>query len=173
MFYLVFLFFVITPCFAEEKKDPFSKITITSQSAFFGKAGPSLFNVQYKKDVLVTLADSSTIKSDLLEASFRGKEALEKIVFKNNVFVTREHRKISADYVELIIEEKMCKLKGHVKIEQKKTDKDVPLITECEEALVKWESDELTLVGSESSPVNTTIELGGKLRLFGKKTKKG
>ena len=60
-----------------------------------------------------------------------------------------------------------CMLRGHVKIEQKKqTEKDIPVITQCEQAQVSWNDDEIILSGTETKPVETTIKLRGKLRLF-------
>lgn len=172
------------PVFAKglDGVDPLSKIKVQSQRAFFcrNKENKERFCLQYKGNVFVELADSTTIKADFLEIFVQGKglknlqgtsdTGIEKIIFKHNVFVDRKNRKVRADFAELIVPKKLCKLDGNVLIEQVKEDgDDIHLKTECDTARICLETDKIDLCGTQSSPVDTTIKLDGKLRLFGRK----
>ena len=84
--------------------------------------------------------------------------------------MNRNNQKVQADIIEVFVGEKRCDFRGNVKVEQLKAkENDVPIVTECEHARLKWESEEVELVGSEKNPVSTTIKLGGKLRVLRKK----
>lgn len=169
LFCLVFSF-----GFGAENIDPFSKITVTSQNAIFEreKKGSSLFRLMYSENVNVVFADSSTVSSDTLEIFMNSEKEkdstssqLKKVIFKKNVVLTRKNHNIYADNIELAIEKKICKLSGNVKIRQiKQREKDIPFMTECEEALLKWEDEQVTLVGNKQQPVCTTIEVGERLQ---------
>jgi len=163
MFSIVLLCLLFTPCLAKEKTDPFSKITVKSKKALFKKVKDekSKFHLQYKGDVLVTFADSTTIKSDKLELFVQSSSDsnVEKIIFKDNVHVNRNNQEVWADNAEIIVPKKICELSGHVKIKQtKQKEKDIPLCTECERARIVWGKDEVELVGDDNKPVSTTIE---------------
>jgi len=162
--------------------DPFSKITVKSKNAIFQKdeVDKSTIRLQYKDNVQVTFADSTTVSSDKLEifvATEKSKKFehssadVKRVVFKNNVRMNRQNQKVQADEVEVIVSDERCELRGHVKIEQVKvTDKDIPLTTECDRAQIAWNSQEIQLIGSERKPVSTVIELRGKLRKFRRKS---
>jgi len=154
--------------------DPLSKVIVKSQSATIQKdrLDTSMICLQYRDDVHVTFADSSTVSADSLEIFVKKNEA-KKIVFKSNVCMNRNNQKVRADVVKLFVEEKRCELRGHVLVEQmKEQENDVPLKTKCEHARLKWDSEEIELVGSEIHPVSTTIEFGGTLRVLRKNKKK-
>jgi len=166
---------VMLPALASApSKDPFSKITVKSQRALLSKnkKDSSRFCLQYKTKVFVTLADSTTVSSDLLDVFVNTKKTkegtasgVERIVFKDRVKMDRENRHIKADTVEILAQEKLCMLKGNVIIEQKNDGKkSIPVVTKCERAQFSWEKDEVELVGSETKPVRTKIELGGRVQ---------
>jgi len=176
--FLINLFFIfllnITSCFAKESIDPFSKIIVKSDSALFSKdkKDSSLFNLKYKGNVRVSFADSTKITSENLKIFVRTKNSkndIEKIVLEKDVKLNRENRKVQADKVELLVPLSLCKVNGNVKIEQMQNgEKDIPVSTECESAQFRWDKEEIELTGNEEKPVSTTIELGGKLKIFKK-----
>lgn len=172
-FLYIFFIFFFSPL-SPSTNDPFKKITVTSQNATFqkDKKNKSTIYLQYSDKVHVKFADSSTVSSDKLEI-FVEKGDAKKIVFKNNVRMNRNNQKVRADLVEVLVGEKRCDLRGNVRVEQvKKKENDVPIVTECAHARLKWEDEEVELVGSDKSPVSTTIQLGGRLRVLQKKNKK-
>ena len=177
--YLILFSLLLLPALASVQlealsKDPFSKITVKSQRALLSKSknDSSRFCLQYKTNVSVTLADSTTVSSDILDVFVNtkkdkeeGTSDVEKIVFKDRVKMNRENRHIKADMVEIFAQEKRCMLKGNVVVEQKNDGKkSVPVVTRCEQAQFFWGKDEVELVGSETKPVCTKIELGGRVR---------
>lgn len=169
---MLVLCFLGNNAWGAEKLDPFSKITVKSERACFKKMPQdnSSFSLQYKDNVHVCFADSTTVSADQLEVIVQDKTAVERVIFKNNVVVRREHRNVYADNVEIRVHEKLCTLSGHVRVEQLKNGQgELPMCTMCEKARVHWGSDKIELVGCDETPVCTTIELGGKLRLFHKK----
>lgn len=178
-----FLFLILFSRILFAATDPFSKITVKSQNAVFqkDKNDESLVHLQYNDDVQVTFADESTVSSDHLEifvrtGSLKKDEKtgpdVEKVVFKDNVCMDRKNQKVRADIVEVFTADKRCELHGHVKIEQiKQAERDVPLVTKCERAELRWDSEEIELIGTDRRPVSTVIELGGKFGLLQKKDK--
>jgi OstA-like protein. len=166
---LLFLLLFVSTCSADIKPDPFSKITITSRSAFLHKTDPKgLFCLHYRNNVFVTLADATTIHADSLKVFVHAQQSgknteIEKVVFEQGVRIKRENRDVTADKVEILIPKKVCMLVGHVHIQQvKQGEKDVPAVTVCEHAQFSWDTEEFELYGSDTKPIETIIELGGK-----------
>ena len=182
---LLFFFQVILFTCLYCAQDPFSKIVITSNKAVCTKdnGNQHLVTFTYQENVVVTLADQSSIISDELEVeidttktSTQQKNKIEqfkKITFKRNVFAKRENRTLKADTAELYLNEKICKLVGNVKIKQiKEKEKDVPIETLCNHAILNFENEHISFEGSKKAPVSTTIELAGYPSLMKKpKTK--
>lgn len=172
--------------FAHASIDPFSKIVITSDKAC-GKsvkntqAGKHVehFIVDYTTNVRVTFADNSTVTSDKLTAVFEGapkglkKEALrgfKKITFLNNVRITHGIRTATADKADLILGEKKCLLEGNVKIRQtKQKQSDIPISIDSQKAEFCFDDKQISLIGSSSCPVSTTIVLEGHPSVMYKK----
>lgn len=175
--------------------DPFSKINIKSNSAICQKAQtkPNTYFFSYKKNVIVTLADDSTIKADEVEieldsSNLKGltsntktttsknsnfSSVVKKINFKNNVKLNSKNKKIDANYAEIDLNQKICYLSGDVFIEQIKQDKkDLPITTKCENATLSFQTEELTLIGNQENPVNTIIEIDKTLIKKSKKKKR-
>lgn len=175
LFIFLVTFFCVESLSGEGPLAPLSKIVIKSQTALFkrDKKDSSNIHLNYSKDVHVTFADGATIDTDNLDAFVNTKDnEIKKIIFCGNVFVKKGNKKLWADRAELIVKEKLCKLDGHVKVEQlKENDKDIPVTTECGHARISWEGDEIELEGSENGPVNTVIKLDGKLRSLSKNSK--
>ena len=145
----------------------------------------------YLENVLVTFSDNSKIKSDELEieldttkindsldnkttnSSFtetlplnnpnqKNLSQFKKITFKKNIEVTSTNKIIQADQAELFLSEKKCNLSGNVKIKQiKQNPKDLPILTECNSAMLDMESEQVTFLGDTKRPVSTKIELSG------------
>ena len=189
---LIVLFFSKSFC----ATNPLEKITITSNRATCQKDIPTKNMIQfdYIENVLVTFADDSIIKSDNLEILIdtqKAKEKLDtnltntneqkenklsqfkKITFKDNVYIKRENRTINTDKAELYLDEKLCKLFGNIKIVQnKEKPKDLPIVTECNQAILNMQTEQITFLGDSRKPVSTTIELAGHPGLMKKvKTK--
>ena len=184
MFLTIFFLILLTsPISIFANTDPFKKITVTSKSATFQKENKNsqLFRLSYKDNVNVTFADQTKITADELDilveaknihdqdqkntSSGRGASSgVKQVLFKKNVCLKRVNQTVWADEIKLFVQDKTCKILGNVKIEQKKkSKKDIPVTTECEEAFLKWDAQEVTLRGSSSKPVSTTIELVGLL----------
>lgn len=160
--------------------NPFSKITVKSQKAIFQKEladAKDVARLEYSDDVHVTFADKTTVSSDFLEVfvATRPGTEVQRVVFKKNVRMKRLNQKVQADEIEVVVSKKMCELRGNVKVEQvKKKESDVPLKTKCGHATLRWDCEEVELIGSQAQPVSTTIELAGNLRkLQNKKQQKG
>jgi len=197
VFLTIFFFtLLISPLSIFANTDPFKKITVTSRTATFQKENKNsqLFRLRYHDNVDVTFADQTKITADeldiLVEAkNLKGQDSgstnsdpvagsgVKSVLFKKNVCLKRINQTVWADEIKLFVQDKTCKILGNVKIEQKKkSKKDIPVTTECEEAFLKWDAQEVTLRGSSSKPVSTTIELAGllnvrkKKKLVGKKT---
>jgi lipopolysaccharide export system protein LptA len=180
--------------------NPFSKITITSQKATCQRdiSAHNVFLFNYINNVQVIFADGSKITSEKLKIIFSGENIVKgdkkisvaytvtpkkdffsrfkKIIFLNKVCLISQNRLAFADYAELFPKEKICKLKGHVKIQQTKVEKrDVPIVIESSQAMLNLETKELSFVGSLSQPVSTVIELDDCINLdsHGKESVKG
>ncbi|MBD3231195.1 hypothetical protein GF322_00880 [Candidatus Dependentiae bacterium] len=99
---------------------------------------------------------------------------LKRVVFRKNVFIQSTNRIVRSDMAELFFREKKCKLLGNVKIEQVKNNpKDIPILTQCEQAVFNMDKDEIIFLGTQNQPVNTVIKIAGRPGLFKKiKTKK-
>ncbi len=167
------------------------------------KNEPNTFVFNYLDNVLVTFADESKIKAETLEIlldtttiksqldSNTGNTTsstitpttsptqndlsqFKKITFKNNVHISRINRTVDADRAELYLSEKVCKLFGNIKIKQlKENPKDLPIITQCQKAILDIQTEQITFLGDNQHPVSTTIELAGHPGLLKKvKTKK-
>lgn len=161
--------------------DPFSKITITSDTATCKalktstenspKKAPEKFALDYQKNVRVTFADQSSITSDTLHIDFDGSnhEAkgkilnnFKKITFTNNVCITNAQRTVTAQSADLFLETKKCILQGDVKIRQtKEKPSDIPVSIDSQRAEFSFTDKEILLSGSSSCPVSTTIILDG------------
>ena len=166
--------------------DPFSEIKITSKSAICqkDKNDKTLFDFTYIDDVLVIFADGSSAKSEKLSIEINTRKAekkekkkqtlnsIKQITLSNNVFLIKENRNIKADRAEIYPATKICKLYGNIKIEQtKKNNKDFPIITECQNAIINLETEQISFLGNKKSPVSTTIKLEGHPGLLKKKKK--
>jgi lipopolysaccharide assembly outer membrane protein LptD (OstA) len=183
--------------------DPLSKIVITSKSAIIKKDQyyPDNYTLTYYDDVWVTFADQSKVSSNELEIvldTTKIKKNLDsdplqtnttdhtipnqnndlnqfkKITFKNKVHIQNTNRTIDANTAELYLSEKICKLFGNIKIKQNKEQpKDLPILTECEKAILNIETEEITFLGDSQKPVSTTIEIIGQPNVLKQtKTKK-
>ena len=97
-----------------------------------------------------------------------------KIIFKKNVCVQNTNRSVRSDLAEIFLQEKKCKLSGNVKIEQTKNNpKDLPILTQCDEALLDMQNEEITFLGTSTEPVNTVITIAGRPGILKKvKTRK-
>ena len=169
------LILLITPLglFAQ---DPFSKITITSDSAVVRrlKKESDSFSLKYKDNVHVKFADETTIDSGSLKVLLKkkSKESIEKIIFKKSVFLKRDNQDVHADCVEIVPEKKLCLLTGNVKVTQKElkkldgkeNKKNIPFIACANKAKFFWDSEEIQLEGDSKNPVSTIIKLEGKLK---------
>ena len=174
--------------------DPLSKITITSNKATCQKDKdiPKQFTFTYHENVLVTFADGSKINSDELEVVLdttknknltdlkttqtpekNNLSQFKKITFKNNVHLKSTNRSVDADKAELYLGQKGCKLFGNVKIKQTKDNpKDLPILTECNQATLNMQTEQITFLGDNQKPVCTIIEIAGHPGLMKKiKTK--
>lgn len=190
---LVLLLLPLNIASANVKKKPLSKIVITSNNAECKKSDRGNYIFTYIDNVLVKLADNSTINSDKLEIELDTKKTnlldqtntttsphesqlsqFKKITFLDNVFIKRTNRTVKTNKAELFLEKKECKLLGNVEIEQTKINpKDLPIKTFCNEAILNLETEKLTLLGQTQKPVNTEIILENHPSLLKKiKTKK-
>ena len=132
--------------------DPFSKINIKSQSATCqkDKTQPETYFFTYQENVLVTLADNSSINSETVQIELNTSNfskltnndkpksennnkdfssVVKKIKFKNNVKLRSTNKTIEANIALIDLEKKVCYLFGEVKIEQK-ANKDSNVIQE-------------------------------------------
>jgi lipopolysaccharide export system protein LptA len=182
------LFFILTSSVADSFGiDPFSHIKITSNKASCQKSknDPHTFIFNYIEKVNVTLADGSKITSDFLEIILNSSginlnENLEKstkhkkrrphksnkltnvkkITFRDNVHISNKNRIACANSAIINLLENTCLLDGCVKIKQAKgKQNDVPLDVESTQALIDLKTSEITLLGSQQTPVSTVIEL--------------
>lgn len=168
--------------------DPFSHIKITSNKATCQKSNDAAhtFIFNYIEKVNVILADGSKITSDYLEIlldsqgislnenlgqspKHRKKHSdksnklsnVKKITFKNNVCISNKNRVANSNSAIINLLENTCLLDGNVKIKQLKvTQNDVPLDVESTQALINLKTSQVTLLGTQQSPVSTVIELG-------------
>lgn len=159
----------VTFAIPAKKVDPFSKITIKSESATFqkNKGGNELYCLQYKDNVSVKFADNSKITAGILDIFLKKDKTKEvhKIVIRKNVLVRRSGQEAKADLAEIFVSDKLCKLKGNISITQRGDGKkNVPLKATCSSAQFKWSESEILLLGSRSKPVDTVIELADTLK---------
>ena len=160
---------------------PFSKITITSQSATCQKDAneTSLMRLTYKENVRVTFADESTVTSDSLLLIANKNVVSDKkdfsshvktIEFDSNVYVKRPLETVHADHAQIIIPENKCVLTGNVVVmHNKKNDEDVPVTAKSEQAVIDWQTGDVELKGSSQKPVSTTIDLTSKMKILQEK----
>lgn len=167
--------------------DPWSKIVVTSKKATCNKDknNPKDFIFSYIDDVVVTLADKSTVKAGALEiildgnksdkkdalavgqkqASDKQKKSLsqfKKLSFKGHVVLNSGQRKVSANKADIDLAKNTCTLDGNVKIWQfKKHQKDVPIAIESQKAVMHLKTFAVNLLGTSAKPVSTTIDLEG------------
>ena len=159
--------------------DPWSKIVITSNRATChkDKAHQKNFIFKYLDNVIVTLADKSTVNADELELvldSTKNTKAkkpeasdhkktlsqLKQLSFKNHVVFKSGQRKACADYVVIDVAKNICTLDGNVKIWQaKENHKDVPITIESQKAIMHLKTFAVQLAGTSEHPVSTTIDL--------------
>ena len=174
-----FLFFNIKP---NKQIDPFSEIKITSKRAVCqkDKNNKTLFDFTYIDNVLVVFADKSSAKSDKLSIKINTNKVnqskiksntvnneslnnlgnIKKITLSKNVFLKSENRKIKADKAKIYPETKICKLSGNIRIEQiKQNQKDIPIITECQNAVIDLITKKISFFGNKNKPISTIIKL--------------
>jgi len=153
--------------------NPFDLVTIKSKNASVEKSSDdkNIWKLKYQNNVSVLFSDSSTVSSDSLEVISSGIGSdVKKVIFKDNVHLTRLNQKIDADEVEFFVQEKVCKMFGNVKVEQtKQKEKDVPVTTCCNEAQLNWETGEVNLIGNDDAPVITQISLENRVKTPKKK----
>ncbi|MCF7799384.1 hypothetical protein K9L05_02380 [Candidatus Babeliales bacterium] len=173
-------------------------ITSNKATCCKDKNDASNFIFKYIENVNITFADNSKIKSKELEIvidykSTKDKDKLDKnkkvvkdkqntkisnskkqsqikkIIFNQGINLVSKNKIVDADTAEIYPESKICKLFGNVKIEQKKeTPKDLPIITNCKQALLNLQTEELVLQGNEDNPVSTILQIEGKQGLLKK-----
>ncbi|MFH1643702.1 MAG: hypothetical protein ABIA74_00815 [bacterium] len=194
--FLILLFSLTCfPAKGHNSVDPFSKINIKSNSAICqkDKIKQNTYFFSYKENVIVTLADDSTIKADVVEIELDSSNineltsnskttttknsdfssVVKKINFKNNVKLNSKNKKIDANSALVDLNQKICYLSGDVFIEQIKQDKkDLPMTTKCDKATLSFETEEINLVGNKENPVNTIIEIDKTLIKKSKKKRK-
>lgn len=161
--------------------DPWSKIVVTSNKAVChkDKTPDKNFTFKYVDNVVVTLADDSTVKADELELIFDPKKKTEKkpeassgskntfsqlktLSFNKHVVFKSGRRKASADHVVIDVAKNTCTLDGHVKIWQAKGNKkDLPIAIESQKAVMHLRTFAVQLAGTSEHPVSTTIDLEG------------
>ncbi len=198
--YLFCLFFILAHNLVDSAYgiDPFSHIKITSNKATCKKSreNPHNFIFNYIDKVNVILADGSKITSDNLEIiidsnginlsnnveqskKHRRKNSkksdslsnVKKITFKNNVYISNKNRTANANSAIINMLDNTCLLDGNVKIRQLKVSQnDVPLNVESSQAIINLKTSQVNLVGSQSSPVSTVIELGKNILTSEKKS---
>ncbi|MBS1988283.1 hypothetical protein JST56_04785 [Candidatus Dependentiae bacterium] len=165
--------------------DPLSKITIKSSRATCGKNKTDSKDIvlTYLDDVHVEFADHSTVTSQELEvicnlnkspsktlpeksgnkSSDQKSKALsqfKKITFSKHVVINKDEFKATADYADILVDQRLCSLRGNVQIEhKKKSPKDVPVQVKSDAATIRLDSQQILLAGSSKSPVSTVIDL--------------
>lgn len=170
--------------------DPLSKITIKSSRATCSKnkTDPKDIVLKYLDDVQVEFADHSTVTSQELEvicnlsktptkvlpekngakslpqkSSEKSSKALsnfKKITFSKNVVINKDEFKATADYADILVDQRLCSLRGNVQIEhKKKSPKDVPVHVKSDAATIRLDSQQILLAGSSKNPVSTVIDL--------------
>lgn len=164
---------------AKQKNDLFKEINITSQRAICkkDKENKTVFNFTYFDNVIVNFADGSSAQAEKLSIKISSKAPaqntndqskqnkqdlgnIKQIILSENVFLKRENRNINANKAEIYPSTKVCKLIGNVKIEQiKSNEKDLPIVTQCQNAQLDLVTERITFLGDKDSPVNTTIKL--------------
>ena len=158
---------MISSCLLAES-DPFSKIKVASKRAVFkrDKNKKKVACMRYLNDVKVEFADGTIIKADFLELFLKtDKKNVERVLFKKGVCMNRVNQTIHADEIEVEVDAKTCDLRGNVEFNQvKNKDGDIPLTTKCEHAKLRWDCDEIELVGSDVHPVCTKIDLSQRAR---------
>ena len=196
-----FIFFLIplvswAPLDAFSVHELFSKIIITSDQATCSKdhKNSGCFVFQYKKNVMVTFADKSTVSADFLEVVFDSKmkkntthaskkkqhhntaelNNFKQITFKNNVRIKNAQRSAQADQALLHLQDQRCVLEGNVKIVQtKEKEDDVPVEIKSQKAELNMTTGEVNFLGTSLDPVHTTVLLEGHPALrYSKKEKK-
>ena len=115
---------------------------------------------------------------------------IDQILFQKHVKITRKNQEVTADQIEIVVAEKCCYAKGHVKIiyvddtrvgdtsvnntsvnntSVNNTSVKPPLLAKCDSAKLCWEDDEIILQGEKDKPVCTRLVLGTKLGFLNKK----
>ena len=175
----ILLFFYIKP---NKQVDPFSEIKITSKRAVCqkDKNNKALFDFTYIDDVLVIFADKSSARSEKLSIKINTNKVnqskiksntvnnespnnlgnIKKITLSKNIFLKSENRNIKSDKAKIYPETKICKLSGNIRIEQtKQNKKDIPIITECQNAILDLVTKQISFLGNKNNPVSTIIKL--------------
>lgn len=175
----VLLFFNLKP---NNQVDPFSEIKITSNRAVCqkDKNNKSLFDFTYIDDVLVIFADGSSANAEKMSIKINTNKVnkskiksntvnnkspnnlnnIKKITLSKNIFFKNENRKIKADKAKIYPETKICKLYGNIRIEQtKQNKKDIPIITECQNATLNLVTKKISFLGNKNNPIRTIIKL--------------
>lgn len=162
--------------------DPFSKISITSQTATCHKNAddPSLIDLIYHTNVTVTFADNSTITAQTLRILVKKSSLsstptvkndiashVKSIEFDTDVHVHRPLEVVSADHGEIVVSNNVCKLTGNVRVAHtKKDDKDVPVTVAGDQATIDWVNGNIELVGTATQPVRTSIDLTSNMQVL-------
>lgn len=166
--------------------DPLSKITIKSSRATCSKNKTDSKDIvlKYLDNVKVEFADLSTVTSQELEVicnlsktptkvlpEKNGAKSLpekttqalsnfKKITFSKNVVINKNEFKATADYADILVDQRLCSLRGNVQIEhKKKSPKDVPVHVKSDAATIRLDSQKILLAGSSKNPVSTVIDL--------------
>jgi len=170
--------------------DPLSKITIKSSRATCTKNKNDQRDVifKYLDQVHVDFADGSTVSSQELEIvcnfskspsddlskkivvknssqenskkSDKASSNFKKITFSKKVVINKDAFKATADYADILVEQRLCTLRGNVHIEHKKNfPKDVPIQVTSDAATIRLDSQQILFAGSPKSPVSTVIDL--------------
>lgn len=158
--------------------NPLSKITVKSGRATLHKSMADVTEMilTYQDNVRVTLADKSQISAQHLEIAgdksllststisksstvSSQKAPLNSITFSDKVVMVRDNRTVSADRAVISPATQECRMVGNVVIEQtKKSEHDIPLVTQGQELVVNLKTGSLSVEGSKDHPVTTVIE---------------
>lgn len=166
--------------------DPLAKITIKSSRATCSKSTTDQKDVvlKYLDDVHVEFADHSTVTSQELEVicnlsksslkalpekkaaqavpekSDKALSHFKKITFSKRVVINKDEFKATADYADILVDQRLCSLRGNVQIEhKKKSPNDVPVQVKSDVATIKLDTQQILLAGCSKNPVSTVIDL--------------
>ncbi len=162
--------------------DPFSRISITSERATCKRISKQQYNCLYENNVIIKLADDTTVTATSLALVFdkkakvegaKEKTTLQTATLDGNVLLKNKKYTARARSAVINVQTKTCTLKDDVQINQKKVDlKDIPLEVASSQATINLATQALTFEGSKDQPVQTTLILEGHPSLTSVKRKK-